>query len=103
MKKRSPTVRPFVGRAPKISVSLLIPAVLNVCRVWKATLGYVSGTKAMLVNLLQRLSAEMQTKTVDIDGICEELLERFASLKTEFYDRCRGDPGGRAAESGVVD
>lgn len=46
-----------------------------------ATQGYVPGTTAILVNLLQRLSAWMQAEAVDIDGICEELLEQFVECE----------------------
>lgn len=81
MTKRSPTARPYVDRIPKIPVGPLAPAVLDECRDWMATQGYVPGTTAMLVNLLQRLSAWMQAEAVDIDGICEELLERFIEFE----------------------
>lgn len=81
MTKRSPTARPYVDRIPKIPVGPLAPAVLDECRDWMAAQGYVPGTTAMLVNLLQRLSAWMQAEAADIDGICEELLERFIEFE----------------------
>lgn len=81
MTKRSPTARPYVDRIPKIPRGPLAPAVLAECRSWMTGQGYAQGTTQIIVNLLERLSAWMHSEGTGIDGICEELLERFVAYE----------------------
>lgn len=43
--------------------------------------GYAQGTTKTIVNLLARLSLWMQTESLEIDDICEQLLNRFVDFE----------------------
>ena len=76
------------GRVPRGPVGPLAPTFLPECSRWFAAKGYSPDSAAAAVSLAQRLSAWMVEVRIGIEGIDEDLLDRFLDVERSRERPC---------------